>query len=616
MNNSNLIPETAPFREEDRRWLKGFLPSLSPEQTAWVEGFLARHRAGFGNEGDPPAEPAQSERPAGPRAVPLTVLYGTESGNSEGLADETAKRAKQAGFHASPVDMADLQPSALREKENLLVIVSTWGDGDPPEGAEGFYEKLMSDGMPRLDGLRFSVCGLGDTAYDAFCKMGKDFDGRLEALGATRIAPRVDCDIDFRESYESWAQTALAELERRATETNGTARGTVVEEKGASVAPITEPTVDYTARNPFPAEVVEKVSLSPTDSAKENLHLELSLAGSGLRYEPGDSLGLVAANDPELVDRILATAGFSGDEEATIKEETLPLREALSTRLEIAALTPPVLASHASTTGDENLRDLLQDERKADLREYLRGRDVLDLLQDFPAKFLTPAQLTGALRPLQPRLYSLASSLRAHPDQAHLTVGVVRYSAHGRERGGVCTTDLADRLNKGDKVGIYLSRNKTFKLPRDPDTPILMIGPGTGVAPFRAFVEERAAAGARGRSWLFFGEQHYLHDFLYQLEWQEHLKTGALTKLNVAFSRDQPEKVYVQHRMHEHGREVFAWLEEGAHLYVCGDAQRMAADVHAALEEIVAREGAMTGEQSAEYVKRLKAEKRYLRDVY
>ncbi len=611
MNASNIIPETAPFREEDRRWLNGFLPSLSPEQTAWIEGFLARHRAGFETD-----RPGRTEPTSEPRAVPLTILYGTESGNSEGLADETARRAKQAGFDAASVDMADFEPPALAETENLLVIVSTWGDGDPPEGAEGFYEKLMSDGMPRLEGVRFSVCGLGDTAYEAFCKIGKDFDGRLEALGASRITPRVDCDIDFRECYEGWAQRALTELERHATESNGAGRVSVVDDKAAHVASKTEPAVAYDVRNPFTAEVVEKVSLSSTGSAKENLHLELSLAGSDMRYEPGDSLGLVAANDPELVNRILETTGFSGKEESTVKEETLPVREALGARLEIAALTPPVIAAYAGATGDENLRKLLHDEQNADLREYLRGRDVLDLLQDFPANSLTPAQLTGALRPLQPRLYSLASSLRAHPDQAHLTVGVVRYSAHGRDRGGVCTTNLADRLKKGAQVGVYVSRNKNFKLPQDPDTPIIMIGPGTGVAPFRAFVQERAYIGARGRSWLFFGEQHYLHDFLYQLEWQEHLKTGALTKLNVAFSRDQPNKVYVQHRMLEHGRELFTWLEEGAYLYVCGDAQRMAADVHTALEKIVARDGAMTEEEAAEYVKRLKADKRYLRDVY
>jgi sulfite reductase (NADPH) flavoprotein alpha-component len=537
----------------------------------------------------------------------LTVLYGTESGNAEGLADQTVKAAKSSGFKAKAVNMADLKISKLKEMQNLLVIVSTWGEGDPPETAIDFYEAFMSEKAPKLEGTRFSVLGLGDTSYEEFCKIGKDFDTRLETLGARRIYDRVDCDVDYDDDFAKWHKGALAALEAEAKPAVTTTPPPVAPAAAA---------VKYSRKNPFPAELSERVMLNGEGSAKETIHLEFNLEGSGLEYQTGDALAVVPHNAEDVVNDFIATTKLDGEAPVLIKEKDYTLREALTSQLDITSLSLPVIKRYNEIAKDSKLEILLDPANKAELQEYLYGREIIDLLHEFPAKEITADALVGIMRKLPPRLYSIASSPKAHPGEVHLTVGVVRYDAHGRNRKGVCSTYLADRMAEGEKADVFVTPNKHFKVPADNDAPMIMVGPGTGIAPFRAFIEERKELGAKGKNWLFFGDQHYLTDFLYQSEWQGYLADGILTKLDVAFSRDQKEKVYVQDRMREKSKDLYEWLKQGATFYVCGDASRMATDVDVALHDIIIKEGGLSKDDAKAYVKKLKEDKRYLRDVY
>ena len=602
MNNTDpVVPNTAPFSPEKAASLNSLLQGLNSDQLLWIEGFISGLRAASGSGAAPTAA-------ASPAAPELTVLYGTESGNSEGLADQMVKAAKSKGFKAKAVNMADIKVAKLKEMENLLIIVSTWGEGDPPETVTDFYEAFMSDKAPKLGNTRFSVLGLGDTSYEDFCKMGKDFDARLETLGAKRISDRVDCDVDFDDDFETWKQQVLAALVAEATPA---AVATAVPAASTAVA-----SVKYSRKNPYPSELLERVMLNGEGSAKETIHLELNLEGSGLTYETGDALAVVPHNAEDVVEDIIQTAKLDADAPVLIKEQEYTLREALTSQLDVTAISLPVLKRWNEIAKDAKLEEMLAPAKKAELQEYLYGREMIDVLNDFPAKEVSADALVGIMRKLPPRLYSIASSPKAHPDEVHLTVGVLRYDAHGRKRKGVCSTYLSDRIAEGGKVDVFVTPNKNFKIPADSDTPMIMVGPGTGIAPFRAFVEERKEIGAKGKNWLFFGDQHYLTDFLYQTEWQDYLADGILTKLDVAFSRDQKDKIYVQDRMRENSKELYEWLEQGASFYVCGDASRMATDVDAALHDIIEKEGGMSKDDTTAYVKKLKDEKRYLRDVY
>lgn len=575
--------------------------ALSRDQLLWASGYYY----GLAQSGVSAAPVGVGMAAAKAVERNLTILFGTESGNSEALAAEAGKRAKARGWKAKVTDMADFEPTKLKAVENVLLIASTWGEGDPPERALGFWDKLAADGMPKLEGLRYSVLSLGDTSYEHFCKFGKDLDYRLEALGAERIAPRIDSDVDYEAPFKEWLESALSGLEA------GDAPAAVLDHPAVLPVAAAEP---YSKKNPFPAEVLEKINLNGTGSAKETIHLELSLAGSGLDYEPGDALGVFPVNNPALVEEILSVLKLDGNARVELEAGEETLREVLGSHFDICTLSKPTLEKYASVAENTDLDALMADQAK--VKAYAEGRLLVDLFTDFPAHNLTPARLVSLLRKLPARLYSIASSLRAHPDEVHLTVGAVRYTTHGKEREGVCSTYMADRLEVGGSARIYVHKNKNFRLPDDLAAPVIMVGPGTGIAPFRAFVEERAARGATGPSWLFFGDQHYTTDFLYQLEWQDHLKDGNLSRLDVAFSRDQPEKIYVQDRMLENSAELYAWLEKGAYFYVCGDASRMAKDVAAALEKIVEKEGKMEAAAAREYLKRLKKEKRIQQDVY
>jgi sulfite reductase (NADPH) flavoprotein alpha-component len=571
-----LLPETAPFPSEQILALNRIMSGTSAEQRAWLSGFLA------GSQAANAAQPAASAPPA--RRAPLTILFATESGNAEALADAARRAAGKLGFAARVADMADVTPAQIAGAQNLLVIASTWGEGDPPQRAIDFHAALMADDAPRFERLRYAVLALGDRAYAKFCETGRLFDERFAALGATRVAERIECDLDYETAASGWIDGTLKVLQAELGEPDD---GAVIHVDFARAA---AEAVSYSRARPFEAEITERIRLSGSRSSSDTWHVELSLEGAGIEYEPGDSLGFVPGNDPALVEAVLAAAGLPGDRQ---------LYDRLSEQFDIATLTAPALDQYARLTGAAGL-----------VRR--EGWQVLDLLEAAPHR-LTEEQLLSLLRPLAPRYYSIASSRKAVPEEAHLLVAAVRYEALGRARSGLASVDVAERRKAGDRLRVFLKPNPHFRLPADPERPIVMIGPGTGVAPFRAFMQERDALGARGRNWLVFGHRNYTHDFLYQLEWQDLLKRGVLTRLDVAFSRDQPEKRYVQHALWDARRELYAWVQEGAVIYVCGDANAMGKDVHASLQRILAEQG---GGDGAAALDALRREGRYLRDVY
>lgn len=584
-------PNLTPLSPEQQQLAQQLAGSTDRDQALWLSGFFA----GVSSGGSAPAAIA----PSAAAKQAMTVLYGSESGNAEKLAGDIKKRADKAGFKSKVVNMADAKAADLAKSDNLLVVVSTWGEGDPPDGATSYYEAFMSDAMPQLPNLKFSVCALGDTSYEHFCKIGKDFDTRLSQLGGERIFDRADCDVDFDATFDAWLKGALAAFP---TET--------------SVAPVAGATIPaaavYDKKNPYEAEVLEKIVLNGTGSAKETLHVELSLEGSGLTYQPGDALGIYPENRAADIEAVLAATGLSANEK--LGEKTLA--EALKSDFDITTLSPAIALKYNGIVESKDLQILLDEKDRATLKKWIDGRQLVDLLETYPYKKWTAESFAGILRKLNPRLYSIASSIQAHEDQVDLTIAAVRYDTHGKDRVGVCSCYIADDVATGDKVKVFFHTNKNFRLPENNDTPVIMVGPGTGIAPFRAFVEERAANDAKGKNWLFFGDQHFSYDFLYQLEWLDHLEDGNLTELTTAFSRDQKEKIYVQHRLLERGAEIWKWLEDGAHFYVCGDASKMAKDVHQALIDIAVEHGKKSPEDAKAYVDALRKEKRYQRDVY
>ncbi|WP_342045460.1 assimilatory sulfite reductase (NADPH) flavoprotein subunit [Bacillus sp. OTU530] len=604
----------SPFNQEQAELLNRLLPTLTESQKIWLSGYLAAAQpaiqavSALGTLEAHVAEVPTAN--AGPTvSKEVTILYGSQTGNAQKLAGKAGKTLEAQGFQVTVSSMSDFKPNNLKKVQNLLIVASTHGEGEPPDNALSFHEFLYGKRAPKLDDLRFSVLSLGDSSYEFFCQTGKDFDQRLEQLGGTRLYPRVDCDLDFEEPASKWIEGVLGSLSEAQGESVALATA------AATQAQATESV--YSRTNPFHAEVLENLNLNGRGSNKETRHLEISLEGSGLTYEPGDSLGIYPQNDPDLVDQLLEGTKWNPEEAVTVNKEgdVRPLREALLSHFEITVLTKPLLEQAAKLSGNEALRELTLPENKEKLKEYAAGRDVLDLIRDFGPWNASAPEFVSILRKLPPRLYSIASSLSANPDEVHLTIGAVRYDAHGRERKGVCSILCAERLQPGDTLPIYIQRSH-FRLPENPSTPIIMVGPGTGVAPFRAFMQEREEAGAEGKSWMFFGDQHFVTDFLYQTEWQKWLKDGVLTKMDVAFSRDTAEKVYVQHRMLEHSKELFAWLQEGAAFYVCGDKQHMARDVHNALLEIIEKEGGVSREEAEAYLADMKKQKRYQRDVY
>ncbi|WP_026693487.1 assimilatory sulfite reductase (NADPH) flavoprotein subunit [Peribacillus kribbensis] len=597
----------SPFNQEQADLLNRLLPTLTESQKIWLSGFLAASQPAPAPSGQQSVS-VQTEQASPEPQREITILFGSQTGNAQGLAAKTKKTLEESGFTVSVSSMSDFKPNNLKKVQDLLIIVSTHGEGDPPDNALSFHEFLHGRRAPKLEGVRFSVLSLGDSSYEYFCQTGKEFDQRLEELGGSRLYPRVDCDLDYDEPAAEWAGGVLEALGK-----GGSGKKT---ESAPAVTQATESV--YSRTNPFRAEVLENINLNGRGSKKETRHLELSLEGSGLTFEPGDSLGIFPENDPSLVDALIAEMNWNPEDKIRINKqgEERSIRDALLTHYEITVLTKPLIEQAAKLSSNEKLQELLKPENPGQLREYIEGRDLLDLIRDFVPWDLPAQEFAGILRKMPSRLYSIASSLAANPEEVHLTVGAVRYQAHGRDRNGVCSILCSERLEPGDTIPVYIQKNENFKLPKNPETPIIMVGPGTGIAPFRSFMQEREETGAEGKAWLFFGDQHFVTDFLYQTEWQRWLKDGVLTKMDVAFSRDLEEKVYVQHRMLEQSEELFQWLEEGAAVYICGDEKNMAHDVQNTLIEIIEKQGRMSREKAESYLAGLQQDKRYQRDVY
>ncbi|AWM22292.1 Sulfite reductase [NADPH] flavoprotein alpha-component [Bacillus subtilis] len=596
----------SPFNQEQAELLNRLLPTLTESQKIWLSGYLSAQSVSAQETAGAPAAAVSAEAPAVSKEV--TVLYGSQTGNAQGLAENAGKQLEQSGFQVTVSSMSDFKPNQLKKVTNLLIVVSTHGEGEPPDNALSFHEFLHGRRAPKLEDLRFSVLALGDSSYEFFCQTGKEFDQRLEELGGKRISPRVDCDLDYDEPAAEWLEGVLKGLNEAGGGTAAPAPAAASQTGESS----------YSRTNPFRAEVLENLNLNGRGSNKETRHVELSLEGSGLTYEPGDSLGVYPENDPELVELLLKEMNWDPEEIVTLNKQgdVRPLKEALISHYEITVLTKPLLEQAAQLTGNDELRELLAPGNEENVKAYIEGRDLLDLVRDYGPFSVSAQEFVSILRKMPARLYSIASSLSANPDEVHLTIGAVRYDAHGRERKGVCSILCAERLQPGDTLPVYVQHNQNFKLPKDPETPIIMVGPGTGVAPFRSFMQEREETGAEGKAWMFFGDQHFVTDFLYQTEWQNWLKDGVLTKMDVAFSRDTEEKVYVQHRMLEHSAELFEWLQEGAAVYICGDEKHMAHDVHNTLLEIIEKEGNMSREEAEAYLADMQQQKRYQRDVY
>ena len=614
------LPILPPALDESQ--LQQLTANLSAHQLLWLSGYFYGQATG---DAQAASVSAVASAAVASDARKLTILYGSHTGNGKKVAQQAAEAARQRGITAEVRDMNDYPARQLAQEQRLLVIVSTHGEGEPPIAAEELHQFLNGPRAPKLPNLRFAVLALGDRSYLHFCQTGREFDHRLADLGGTRLLDRAEADVDFQPVASQWIEAALEKIAGGTapvaavpptTAAPAAAFAALASAASVSAASATShsASAQSTRENPWPARVLESIQLNGRGSTKETYHLELDLAGSGLRFAPGDALAVRAINHDPLVEEVLRAARLSDSAPVQLGAESLPLAAALASRRELTVLTRDVLERYAALAPHAELHGLLADTKR--LQPYLYGRDVADLLTDFPTDQLTAQALADTLRPLPSRAYSIASSLLAHPDEVHLTVGAVRYEAHGRRKQGMCSSFLADRVALGDEVRVFVEPNEYFKLPHNPDTDIIMVGAGTGVAPFRAFVQERVELGATGRNWLLFGNPHFTTDFLYQAEWQQHLKRGGLARLDVAFSRDQAEKIYVQDRLLENSREVFAWLENGAQLYVCGDKNRLGGAVQAALAQVAQREAGLSAEDAAAYVKNLRRQRRYLEDVY
>jgi sulfite reductase (NADPH) flavoprotein alpha-component len=601
MAPNSLTDTNSPLSADQAKRVQQALADLDASQRQWLSGYLA----GLGAQAAAGTTQAGASQTAPTASTTLTVLYGSQTGNAEGVAELAAERAGAKGFDVKLLSMSDAGKKTLKEIERLLVVVSTQGDGDPPDPALEFHELMMGRKAPKLTGLRFAVLGLGDTSYEHFCQTGKQFDARLAELGGEAIHARTDCDVDYEEAAETWIDEVLESLAGDLA--------TLPPAQAAEAESSQSARPRYSKKHPFLAEVLTSQPLNGRDSDKQTLHLELSLEESGLEYLPGDAVGVVPQNDPVHVDELIEMLKF--DAESPLEEGRV-LRDALLTDFEVTTLTRPFLQQWAEWSQAPELRRLLGEDARDELRDWLQGRHIIDVVEQFPVDGIDAAQFSAALRKLPPRLYSIASSQSAASDEVHLTVAVVRYETHGRARNGVTTSYLADRIEPGDRVPIYIDRNKQFKLPEDDEAPLIMIGPGTGVAPFRAFLQEREERGAGGDNWLFFGDRRFRSDFLYQSEWLKWRQHGLLTRLDVAFSRDQTDKVYVQDRLREQAETLYAWLEAGAYVYVCGDAEFMAPDVHQALRDVIREQGGHGEAGADDYLRQMQQEKRYQRDIY
>ena len=590
---------------------------LSAAEAAWLSGYFAALARDPGQREEfARTVGLQEQRPSASGAAQrVNVLFATETGNARGVAKQLSVALRAAGLTVETLNLADYDARTLETEHTVVIVTSTHGDGTPPEPAARFFEGLTGPRAPRsLARLRFAVLGLGDSSYEHFCRAAKVLDQRLAELGAERMIARVDCDVDYADQAARFTQELVALLGAAASARAEPSLVPAIELH--QVAPPRAPARPaYDKSRPYDALVLENQALTGRGSSKEVRHIALELGNSGLTFMPGDALGVCAPNQADVVDGILGALALAGDEQVSHGSQRLTLRSALTGQLDVTVPSARLLELLTEQSRSEELRSLMATDDEGERRRFLRAHHVLDLVQKYRARDVSPQALVSALRPLAPRLYSIASSQAAVPEEVHLTVSVVRYQQHGRHCLGVASGHIAEQAGEGKTLRVYVHANPSFRLPRDKDTPIVMIGAGTGVAPYRAFLQQRTAQGARGRAWLFFGERNFRTDFLYQTEWQAWLRKGALERLSVAFSRDQANKMYVQQRLAEHGRDVYDWLEAGAHVYLCGDAQGMAPAVHETLLDIVERQRG-SRDRARDYLHELRDQHRYQRDVY
>ncbi|MGG6134423.1 sulfite reductase subunit alpha [Pantoea allii] len=580
------IPEDAPFNGDQKYWLAGFLAGLHSRLLVLEDK----------------QQPAAGSSAAA--TTQLHILYGSQTGNAEALAQSAAKSARAKGLVPVVQALGDVDLDVFATMRHVLIVTSTYGEGEMPDNAQLFWDAISASTAPRLEQMHFAVLAIGDTGYDGFCQAGKFLDMRLEQLGAKRVVDRIDCDIDYEEPSNEWLNSTMPQFASSAGSS-----GTVLE--SAPEAPVIP---GSNKSNPYAAALITNKRLSSEQSAKDIRHFEFDLSDSGLKYEAGDALGVIPVNEPSLVNLLLTQ--LNADYQTPVPGFDRSLGDLLTYQFEISEPSRKLIEWVGQNTTNQELRHVLQHDDKDALGVWLWGKDTLDLLQLELTRSLSVTEFVALLRPLQHRAYSISSSSKAHPNQVHLTIASVRYHSGGRNRSGVCSTYLAERVRRGEKPAIFISPNKAFRVPANGNAPLIMVGPGTGIAPFRAFLQERQVTGAQGKNWLFFGDQHQEHDFIYREELTAWQASGLLTRLDLAFSRDQDKKIYVQNRMLEQGAELYAWLQEGGYFYVCGDASRMAKDVDSALYEIVRQFGGLSSERAADYIDQLKKEKRYLRDVY
>jgi len=598
MSASASVP---PLDVTQTQKVRNALEGLTTDELQWVSGYVAGLLAQ-----DETAQPAIAQVIKYPSNT-MTILYGSQTGNGRTIAEELRQSAVSHGFAANLLSLADYKSANIKRETLISLIVSTHGEGDPPDDAELFHEYLLSNKVAQLKKLKYSVFALGDSSYVNFCQIGKELDSRLNELGAERFVPTVECDLDYDVAVENWTNDVLKVLP---DVLDGAPNVPRIPWLHAVQSPVA-----YNKKRPFKAEVLTNQKITGAKSTKDVRHIELSLEGSGLIYEPGDSLAIITKNPPQLIEELLNVLSFSGDEEIRIQGSAFTIRNALRTKLEITALNLEFLKTYAELANSQDLRDLLRPNHQVELSNFLETRQIIDVVREYTA-LISVTGFAASLRKLMPRSYSIASSLLANPDEVHLTVASVNYQAFDREHWGAASTMLVDQIVEGDKISVFVESNPRFRLPVDGQTPLIMIGPGTGIAPFRAFVEQRTELGETGKNWLFFGDRSFHNDFLYQLEWQRFLKHGTLHRLDVAFSRDQIDKIYVQHRIEEHGEKLYEWLQQGAVIYVCGDAKHMANDVHDALVNVLVVHGRHDTASAESYLKDLRRADRYQRDVY
>jgi len=582
--------------------LKGAIGGYSPLQLAWASGYLAAKSEDSSIAVLPTANTPQA-------SSTLTILFASQTGNAKGVAKALAEQAQEQGIGVDLKSMGEFKPKSIKNLTHLLIVASTNGEGEPPDDALALHEFLASKKAPKLDHLQYSVLALGDTSYEFYCQTGKDFDEYLAKLGAKPITPRVDCDVDYETDAQTWSDN-IVELSKELLGNNDTSATVIAMPTAGAVS-------SYTKQNPYSAELSLSQKITGKDSAKDVRHIEIDLADSGITYQAGDALGVWFDNDVELVDELIEVMSLSANDSIEFSGKSLSLKEALTSIFEITQTSVSFIEFWAQLSQYTNLLNIAVDKNAT--REYAANHQVIDVVKFAPLKAsnnINAQSFVDALRKITPRLYSIASSQAEVEEEVHLTVGLVEYQSADKTRAGGASSYLGKRLAEGGTVKVFIEHNDNFRLPSNGEVPVIMIGPGTGVAPFRAFMQEREATEASGDNWMFFGDQTFTQDFLYQLEWQAYLKSGLLTKLDVAFSRDQAEKIYVQDRLRENAAEVFAWLERGAHLYVCGDMSRMAKDVEATLLDIIESQGKMNNEQAQQYLKDLRSSKRYQKDVY